>query len=98
VSRRCCFDCGATDAEATFPGSRKPRGRTDRCIVCAADPGAAGSFARVTARREEIAALRAAGRFRAAKPSHTMPLFAGLRPGGEGQHMPAGDAEAGGEN
>jgi hypothetical protein len=116
VSRRCCFDCGATPAEAAFPGTRKPQKRPDRCTACAADPGGAGSIARVVARRKQIAALRAAGRYRAQKPIHTTPLFAGLRmppafargkllggssrpegPGGEDQHMPAGDAEAGGE-
>jgi hypothetical protein len=103
VSKRLCFDCGATHLEAAFPafpgiGRRKSPPRVDRCTDCAVDPGGAGSFARVLARRKEIAALRAAGCWRAQKPIHTTPLFAGLRPGGEGQHMPAHGAEAGGEN
>jgi hypothetical protein len=84
VTPRVCHDCGGRPADgATFAGTRKPYGRADRCADCTADTLAAMTD-RVAARRAEIAKLRAAGRFRAAKPFHTAPLFAGLRatPGG----------------
>ena len=83
MSRLCC-DCGARGGEASFPGTRKPRGRADRCDDCLADP-LAQAQARVAARRAEILSLREAkqsqGRqYRAPKPLWTAPLFAGLRP------------------
>jgi hypothetical protein len=76
---RSCFDCGATDAEAAFTGTRKPYRRPDRCTECADDPGGVGFAARVVARRAEIATLRGEGRYQPQKPAHTTPLFAWLR-------------------
>lgn len=83
MSRR-CHDCGATGAEAEFPGTRKPRGAADRCVVCIAEPLIAGT-GRVRARLRVIATLRAIaakrGRhYRSPKPAWTAPLFRELRP------------------
>lgn len=83
MSARRCFDCGATGLEATFAGRRKPASRRDRCDDCKSFPLAV-SAERVAARRAEIAALRAAGRYRPAKPFHTAPLFAWAASIGEG--------------
>jgi hypothetical protein len=78
---RQCRDCGATPDESHFATARKPPRRPDRCAACAADPGGVGAAARIVARIEEIAKLRAAGRFRRQEPIHTAPLFAGLPAG-----------------
>jgi hypothetical protein len=77
-ARRRCFDCGAVDGEASFPGARKPSKRRDQCTECATFPLEVFE-ARVAARRAEIAALRAAGSYRAQKPITSTPLFAALR-------------------
>jgi hypothetical protein len=79
-----CVDCGATPADATFEGDRKPRGRPDRCLECQTHP-LVDFRARVEARRTEIMALRncasAKNRvWRQQKPHWSAPLFAGLAP------------------
>ena len=84
MSKRRCFDCGATSSDTEFAGHRKPTMRRDRCQDCARDPYAAGQL-RIAARLVEIAALRATGRYVRAKPFHTAPLFAALRPRAETQ-------------
>jgi hypothetical protein len=76
---RSCYECGATSAdEASFPRPPKLRRKLIVCSDCARDPLSAQG-ARIRAHRERIAALRAKGRYRAPKPFHTAPLFAGLR-------------------
>ena len=81
VSRawRSCHDCGAFASETPFPGPRKPSKRPDRCCDCTAAPLEAEAE-RVTTRLKQIAAMKAAGKFRPSKPFHTAPLFRGLRP------------------
>ena len=76
MTGRRCFDCGAVGADgATFPGPRKPARRRDRCDECLSYPLAVAAE-RIAARRAEIAALRAAGGYRAQKSIRTAPLFA----------------------
>jgi len=84
MTRRVCHDCGATQRDAAFPGSRKPRLRVDRCSACVAAPLSAEQQ-RVAARKQEIKMLRLAknrkGRqYRAPRPFWTAPLFRELRP------------------
>jgi hypothetical protein len=81
MSARRCFDCGANTDQAVFGRRLKPAGKRDRCLDCTANPDA-GFRLRVSARLEEIAALRAAGAYR---PQRTAPLFAGLRVSARGR-------------
>jgi hypothetical protein len=81
---RLCHDCGATPLEASFTGSRKPRGQPDRCTDCAADP-LTDAKQRIEAHRRQIAGLQALKRlhgqtYRTQKPHWTAPLFRMLRP------------------
>jgi hypothetical protein len=71
---RICASCGATNQEATFPGTRKPSRRRDYCCDCT---GGAMAETRIAARRAEIAAgdkprsrrsYRAALKHRASSP------------------------------
>ena len=96
LAARRCYYCGATRAEAAFPGNYKPRGRRDRCASCIADP-LWEAKARVRARRAELAALLAAGGFRHPKPAHALPLFAAAdgQSGGQPPDSPERDPSHG---
>ena len=83
MSARRCFDCGGSCLEGATFTRRKSKLQRIRCDDCKSFPLAV-SAERVAARRAEIAALRAAGRYRPAKPFHTAPLFAWAASIGEG--------------
>lgn len=58
---RVCHDCGATAHEATFPGTRKPPRKIDRCTDCIADLAqlseASPAMARLTAATARLVAI-----------------------------------------
>jgi hypothetical protein len=80
MTRSACEHCGALPGEAAFAvKKRRPSGSPRLCEDCKLHDLEA-SRQRVAARKAEIAHLRTIGKFRAAKPIHTAPLFAALRP------------------